>query len=107
MIGRFYFTRTENGNLIGEFSNNRSESIQTESAETTAQTVNYIGTYRSTWNDGTAIEAELTIEIKPNTNNQIFTLIWRIGNDIAFWGEGMLCRQILIGDYRDFEEVPA
>ena len=34
--GRFYFTQTQNGNLLGEYSNSRSDRNYTESADVTS-----------------------------------------------------------------------
>ena len=106
MIGRFYFRRTINGNLVGEFSNNHSTAIQTESAERNGRGTNFIGTYQSTWNDDDGpTTAVLTIRFKPRTNTRIYLLIWREVKGATFWGEAMLCDDLLIGDYRDFEHI--
>jgi len=43
--GRFWFKRTVNGNLIGEFSNNVSESISTESADLITTPESFVGVY--------------------------------------------------------------
>src|SRR5574343_1715476 len=108
MIGRFYFRRTNCGNLLGEFSNNLSRNnlpqrvIQTESADAINPTTDFIGTYTTTWTEvKNAINAILTISFKPETNEQIFTLIWTENNVPIFWGEGMRCGDLLIGAYRD------
>jgi hypothetical protein len=103
--GRFYFKTTRNGNLIGEFSNNASKEICTESCDLQPPSLQganaaYSGKYYSTWQEnGKPCFAELTIS--PKVGNIIFTLEWRgmkgTGN---FDGEGMLCDDILIGDYR-------
>jgi hypothetical protein len=100
VTGRFYFKQTSNGNLIGEFSNDQSTGISTESADLLGiNNIDFIGTYNSTWRENrTPSFAVLEITHKPNTNNKIFTLQWRgVSN---FDGEGMLCDDILIGDYR-------
>ncbi len=101
LIGRFYFKLTSNGNLIGEFSNNFSTGISTESADSTNILGNYLGVYNSTWQeDGNAHFANLTISQKNATGNTIFTLEWRENNNLTFIGEGMLCDNILIGNYQ-------
>jgi hypothetical protein len=66
IIGRFYFKKTSNGNLIGEWSNNKSDEKQRTSTESCdlkkGEDKSYIGLYRSTWQeDGTAHFADLTI----------------------------------------------
>ncbi len=106
LIGRFYFKRTKNGNLIGEFSNLNSLKNSTESADAIEVEDNsFIGEYHSTWQEnGKAHDAKLTIEYKENTHNSIYVLKWFAkGQDIKFQGEGFLVDDILIGDYRDFE----
>jgi hypothetical protein len=45
------------------------------------------------------------VEKSPN----IFSLTWEVQNnkpDNKFWGEGMLCDGMLIGDYRNFKDIP-
>jgi hypothetical protein len=62
----------------------------------------YTGQYYSTWReDRVPLLAGLEITHKPDTNNKIFTLEWRgISNPNSnFDGEGMLCDDILIGNY--------
>jgi hypothetical protein len=112
MIGRFYFQKTIAGNLLGEFSNSSSSIqhskliIQTESAELVELHYDFTGIYRSSWNEiDKSIKAEIIISYKLNTNNQIFSLVWLENGNKIFWGEGMRCGELLIGDYRDFETV--
>ena len=101
LIGRFYFKQTSNGNLIGEFSNNLSDGIATESADSIGKTNNYIGDYNSTWQEnGKRRFSNLKISQKAGTSNTIFTLEWTDNGRQIFLGEGMLCDNILIGDYR-------
>jgi hypothetical protein len=98
--GRFYFKQTSNGNLIGEWSNYESEPA-TESSDLQGEyqpTVQFKGTYNSTWQEnGKAIIRELTI----TKLGKKFKLDWtEIGNNKSdFTGEGMLCDNILVGDY--------
>jgi hypothetical protein len=106
IIGRFYFKQTGNGNLVGEFSNNQSGNIiSTESADfiknIEGSDGDYYGEYNSTWQEsGEPIFAKLTIVPKPNCN-KLFTLKWFNKNGKLFFeGEGMLCDNILIGDYQ-------
>ncbi len=107
LIGRFYFKKTQNGNLLGEFSNNRSLSNSTESADVIISIENFVGEFISTWHqDGEAIFTKLIIEHKPNTGNSMFLLKWVSQNgNLMFLGEGFLFDGVLIGDYRDFEIV--
>ena len=99
--GRFYLKKTRNGNLVGEFSNDHDTKISTESCDAQGYfDGNYIGKYNSTWQEkGTPLFAEL--EIVPNTSNeQLFVLEWRRNGKPIFKGAGMLCDDILIGDYQ-------
>jgi hypothetical protein len=111
LLGRFYFKSTINGNLIGEFSNNQSDKISTESSDLRknpiedsnliAITDNYIGDYFTTWQvDNIQHFAELKIRFRINTGNQIYTLTWTEKGISIYIGEGMLCDNILIGDYQ-------
>lgn len=103
LIGRFYLKRTGNGNLIGEFSNNQSRNeIKTESADLIKSADgNYYGEYYSTWQEnGESLFANLKISPKEG-NNKLFTLNWSRNGEPVFVGEGMLCDDILIGDYQD------
>ncbi len=104
ILGEFYFKRTVNGNLLGEFTNNKSEIIISESANIISSSTNFIGVYNSTWeHDKEAFFATLTIEYK-NKQKTIYSLKW-VGIGIAFWGEGFVVDDILIGHYRDFEKI--
>lgn len=100
IIGCFYFKRTSNNNLIGEFTNNLSEIVSTESADLIFQSDNtsFIGRYDSSWQEnGVSHFAKLDISYKNGSNKSVFSLKWR-GNS-KFDGEGMLCDNILIGNY--------
>ena len=107
IIGRFYFKRTQNHNLIGEFSNSVHRRNYTESADCIKAIENFVGEYHATWQDnGEAIFSKLTINWKPNTGNTIFQLEWTSKNgDKMFEGEGFLFDNVLIGDYRNFEII--
>jgi hypothetical protein len=96
--GRFYFKRTSNGNLIGEFSNNNAPGAYTESADLAQPNEgNIVGIYKSTWQEnGNPYCTDLAISNRPNSNG-LFRLEWR--GSANFDGEGMLCDDILIGDY--------
>ncbi|MEI8204950.1 MAG: hypothetical protein WCH34_18155 [Bacteroidota bacterium] len=105
--GRFYFKRTSNGNLLGEFSNNQSgictESADRVSVEEAENTITFIGDYYASWQENKKVSlfANLNISYKKGFSNQIYTLMWKRDNVIIFEGEGMLCDDILIGNYWD------
>jgi hypothetical protein len=102
LLGRFYFKLTSNGNLVGEFSNNIYNGIYTESADSIDSTHGYLGKYKSTWQENRNPDyAILKISHKPNTNRKIFVLKWIRKGKPIFKGEGMLCENILIGDYQE------
>jgi hypothetical protein len=107
--GRFFFKKTDNGNLIGEFSNNLDPRIYSESADLIKGCeekdkgcvyCRYHGTYSSTWQEnGSPFFADLTIS-KNTRNDKLFSLKWIVKNGSKdYTAEGMLCDGILIGDY--------
>jgi len=102
VIGRFYFKKTDSGNLIGEFSNNHHNlRPSTESADllVESQQDGFIGVYHTTWQEGgIPFIAELHISAK-NENRLILSLQWCIRGKSAFEGEAMLCDGMLIGNY--------
>ena len=114
LIGRFFFQKTDNGNLIGEFSNN-SDTLSTESSDWKKGCENkecanckWHGTYHSSWQEECeALFAELKISPKKGSA-KLFSLEWCRNNnntssthkELIFVGEGMLCSGLLIGDYR-------
>ena len=101
VIGRFYYKQTRNGNLIGEFSNNKSERNYTESANILSGFfAEFIGNYTATWNENAPTSLDLIITNKPSTNG-IFTLTWSENGKAIFKGEGFIVDNILIGDYQD------
>jgi hypothetical protein len=104
VFGRFYFKKTTNGNLIGEYSNHNMMENQTESADLIEFTGNFVGKYKTTWReDDLPIITDLTIQHKAGSNGRIFDLKWKRGNEELFIGQGFLCDNILIGDYTDKE----
>jgi len=106
--GRFYFKKTSNGNLLGEFSNHAEPDVFTESSDLIPSISdsgaddkpNYLGKYASHWREGqTALFANLEITRKTNSA-ALFRLQWRgRGSAGNFEGEAMLCDDILVGDY--------
>ena len=106
ILGRFYFKQTQQGNLIGEYSNQNSKEVWSESANKDKDNPNepFIGKYTSTWGESDSAKlCELTIEPKRNTTG-IFSLSWIKGKEPIFKGEGFIADNILIGDYQDCEE---
>lgn len=108
-IGSFYFKRTMGNNLLGEFINLDSKGYTTESADLVIKSdsqINYIGSYTSSWIEGeTSHFRNLEIKLKDESTN-VFILEWSQKNgSIVFWGEAMLCDGILIGHYRNFDDV--
>ncbi|MFZ6023972.1 MAG: hypothetical protein ACOYVG_05895 [Bacteroidota bacterium] len=103
LIGRFYFKKTKNGNLLGEFSHNASQINSSESADIDNYNDAFTGTYYTTWQENkTSYSADLKIEFKENTEDRIYKLTWARNGDEIFLGEGFVCDDILIGDYRNF-----
>ena len=105
LIGRFYFKRTGNGNLLGEFSNCFLKGNSTESADLIRNVEDFEGEYNSSWQEGgSSLFAKLFIEKKVNCKG-IYTLRWERNGTIIFWGEGLICNDVLIGDYRNFKDI--
>ena len=106
IIGRFYFKKTINGNLQGEYSNNYSDKSYTESATRVGLDANesekYEGMYNTSWietDENKCFSAHLKISKKQDCLN-IFSLEWmsKTGK-ILFEGEAMLCDKALVGNY--------
>jgi hypothetical protein len=102
--GRFYYIQTDSGNLIGEYSNQTSESNTPESAELICGDGRFIGSYNSTWFeriDGESVSMILTIDFKPESKGRILVLTWQVKNEIRYYGEGFIVNNMLIGNYWD------
>lgn len=103
IIGRFYLKIDENSNLIGQFSNNTHLINFTEQAIRITGN-GFVGNFQSSWTDDFgSFEATLKIDLKPNST-EIFSLTW-ISEANSFWGEGIIIDNMLIGDYRNFEQI--
>jgi len=103
LIGRFYFKKTENGNLIGEYSHNTSKSITTECAIPLGATDGFLGCYNSIWlNKESSTFSKLSIKVS-SRSCKILELKWEYDETENFWGEGFIIDGMLIGDYRNFE----
>ena len=94
-IGSFYFDKTVNGNLIGEFSNNETDFIMTESAMTKINKPTFEGTYTSTWYDVDLNKATLEI----TKIGCKYKLDWTEPGKQGYEGEGFLTGDKLIGFY--------
>lgn len=101
--GRFYYKQTLNGNLIGEFSNNKTDENLTESGIIrTSFTEPFIGNYDVCWYENGPQYLKLEIIYRTN-NHEIYKLTWRKPktNEPAFEGEGFIVDNILIGNYEN------
>ena len=95
--GSFYFNLTINGNLIGEFCNNNSNRIQTESANRIGEGgQSFDGIFISSWVDSKLNISKL--EIKHSKTK--FELNWTETGNQNYYGEGFLKDNILIGYYK-------
>ncbi len=105
--GRFCFIRTQNGNLLGEYSNQLSRFNATECAELRRRDEEeppFAGTYRSTWlEDDGPEDMLLTIGPRPSERDSIYKLTWSRGTEVVFYGEAFVFNDVLIGNYWDAE----
>ncbi|MCL1864609.1 MAG: hypothetical protein FWF73_02225 [Spirochaetes bacterium] len=101
IVGQFYLKETSNGNIVGEFSNNLSDGIYSMSGDLLDGEGGFIGTYRVTWREkNEGIFTYLNISYLYD-NNKLFKLTWTDSKKKElFEGEGMLCDDALIGNYR-------
>jgi hypothetical protein len=106
LLGRFYFKKTANGNLIGEYSNRHHATKRSyaESASRLSKGAGWVGEYVATWCEPPSrrcLSATLEITAKPKCVG-IFVLRWNSDQGLRlFSGEAMLCDDILVGDYTD------
>ena len=106
LIGRFYFKKTANGNLVGEYSNRHAASVRSyaEAASRISSGSDWIGDYVTTWCEAPNNEcfsAKLQITARPHCVG-IFSLRWdSVSGSRLFSGEAMLCDDMLVGDYTD------
>ena len=103
IIGAFYFKQLESGNLVGEYFNTGMLERGTESADIDSNSrqpphVPLVGKYKSSWWDKDADGAILEIK-RFQTGFEIFELTWTNKNKKIFEGIGMLCGDMLIGEY--------
>ena len=101
IIGNFYFQQTENGNLLGEYTNTSIKKIYTEFAiPITNFEIPFIGKFNSTWfeEDNLLIISSI-LEIEKISNFK-YDLKWKNDNKIIFIGEGFVKDNMLIGFYK-------
>ena len=101
IIGTFYFKKTINGNIIGEYTNNKMESLSVECAQQIIEKSDlFEGIYKSTWIEGEKSESsslEITLQSKSK-----YELIWKSNsNAVLFRGNGFVVDKMLIGTYSD------
>lgn len=102
LIGSFYFKKTNDFNLIGEFANNALDIIRitTESANKSERVDGFVGNYLSVWHDATTHTANLTINFKFADVHNIYALKWEEDGQTTYEGEGFLLDDnTLIGFY--------
>jgi hypothetical protein len=109
VTGRFYFKRTTNGNLIGEFSVDKNDEVFTESADWQHGGIDFIGTYYSTWQENKKpqfADLEISLLTKPpkSGKGKLLLLEWK-GGGYDYEGVGMLCDDMLIGDYHSIKTI--
>lgn len=109
ITGRFFFKLTANGNLLGEYSNDLSSRCVTEAANRIFSAkeperisrYDFEATYESVWREtlDRCVCSNLTISRKKGCTG-IFSLEWKSPAGVhQFDGEGMLCDEILVGNY--------
>jgi hypothetical protein len=101
--GTFFFKITDSGNIIGEFSNSDCDRTYTESADRTlphSYDGKFTGSYITTWQENE--EPQLShLTILPKNGHKVFSLEWKDKHGKSmFTGEGILCDNILIGNYQ-------
>ena len=104
LVGNFYYNRTVNGNLLGEFTNNLDDRILSEScnpSEPDTLPNDFIGRYNSSWQQNTdTFGFTLEIQTHPNTPTK-FKLIWRNNATPVYFGEAFRVGEMLVGFYTD------
>lgn len=97
-IGCFYYKRTVNGNLLGEFINSKNPNVIAECAIIEIiDEKGFTGKFLSTWIEG-GKKKIFKLEICLDINK--FNLTWKNSkSEIEFQGIGFLVDDILIGSY--------
>lgn len=112
IIGRFAFKKTKNNNLIGEFSNIKTDIISTESADIVKninpnENIDFCGIYETTWQENGKphlLKLHISCKTKNSLGMVIYKLEWKNkkGSDV-YIGEAFVFDDILVGDYRNFK----
>lgn len=98
LVGCFYFSKSVNGNLLGEFTNDKSDDVTPECGVPTIHASGFVGTYKTVWFDIEQHFATLEITQKPNTN--IYILEWTETGKPSYSGQAMLVENKLVGHYK-------
>lgn len=102
VIGSFHFRLTNSGNLIGEYINNHSNIILTESANRVNPTDNkpvFEGNYVTSWLEGNRPQSN-RISINRIQDTNMFSIIWAtIRGEITFQGKGTFMDENIIYGY--------
>jgi hypothetical protein len=104
IIGNFYFRRTNNGSLMGEYTNRSNEKVYTEAAIPTDKSQTFAGSYKTSWFEGNSEDPHIGDLVIEQINEHKFKLTWKNKNRDEFYGEGFIVDNILIGFY--IEEEP-
>ena len=94
LIGSFYFEKKENGDLVGQFTNNCTKEILCETSTFT----NEVGgnqIFTTKWKDPEDCEADLFI----NRDGEKFKFVWKMKGKIEYKGEAFLKDKIYVGHY--------
>ena len=100
----FALKKTTNGNLVGEYTNNKTNFLSVECAQVTSSEKKNLfeGTYRTIWIEGEKSElATLKISLQ-NISGQKYDLTWKSNSDITLFKEqGFIIDEILLRTYTD------
>ncbi|MFC7523130.1 hypothetical protein ACFQRK_04205 [Parapedobacter sp. GCM10030251] len=99
-IGSFWLQLTQNGNLVGEFIDNVTKKIVTESADCRERDKldSFVGTFGSTWLESDRPKS-MVLEIDKNRSGTD-ELTWSDKNGVRNYGEAFLSgEEKLVGTY--------
>ncbi len=104
IVGSFYLKKTDNGNLLGEFTNNALFTVTAENASLTEAGMQlYEGRYLSTWyEEGELCTAELVIDHLANAEYEglKYHLVWNdLNKGSIYEAEALLAEGMLVGHY--------
>jgi len=89
-IGSFWFQLTQNGNLVGEFIDNVTKKIVSESADCRerGKLDKFVGTFGSSWLESLRPKS-MVLKIKKSQNG-IHELTWSDKNEVRYYGKAFL-----------------